>query len=356
MILEEGEKVMNKSALIEKNMMDCPICDNKHEIEKLQRETQAIFKGELVDYTEIYFVCRENSEEENEFVPAYLMDENLLRVRDAYREKKGLLTSAQISAIRRYYGLTQSDYSFLLGWGEVTVTRYETKTIQDETYDNIMRLSYENPMFAIENLKKHKNKFALDRYKLIYNSVAEKIVENANIYLIKQQIYSLYVNYDEPNEFNGNKLLDINKIADLIYYFAATMNNLYKVKLMKLLWYADAIFYARHNVSMTGLIYRHMPLGALPIAYNEILMLPTIRIEEEFINEIVSYRVYPKQTIKLPDFTLEEQSVIELVCVKFEHFNTLEIVNYMHEEMAYKETPSKEKISYNLSKVLNELS
>ena len=44
------------------------------------------------------------------------MDENLLRARDAYRTQKGLLTSKEIAEIRDFYGLTQSDFSAMLGW------------------------------------------------------------------------------------------------------------------------------------------------------------------------------------------------------------------------------------------------
>jgi len=40
---------------------------------------------------------------------------------------------------------------------------------------------------------------------------------------------------------------------------------------MKLLWYTDALYFKRYGQSMTGLVYKHMPLGALPVAFDEIL-------------------------------------------------------------------------------------
>ena len=45
---------------------------------------------------------------------------------------------------------------------------------------------------------------------------------------------------------------------------------------MKLLWYADAIHFIRHGKSMMGLVYKHMPFGALPLGYDEIIYLPTV--------------------------------------------------------------------------------
>ena len=145
---------MNNDKLIEMIEMECPICNAVHPIEKRQRNTQSLVKGEEVDFNEVYLLCNKYDEDENEFVPAGIMDQNLLKARDAYRRKKPLLTSEEIAEIRKNYGLTQSEYSALLGWGDVTVTRYESKTIQDETYDNIMRLSMENPMFGLDCLEK----------------------------------------------------------------------------------------------------------------------------------------------------------------------------------------------------------
>jgi len=56
------------------------------------------------------------------------------------------------------------------------------------------------------------------------------------------------------------------------------VDKLYKVKLMKLLWYTDAIFFGRYGKSMTGLVYKHLPFGALPIGYDEIISLPTVKV------------------------------------------------------------------------------
>ena len=41
--------------------------------------------------------------------------------------------------LEKKYNLSQVDFSRLLGLGDVTITRYEIKAIQDETYDSILR-------------------------------------------------------------------------------------------------------------------------------------------------------------------------------------------------------------------------
>lgn len=346
---------MNRDYLISTVEMECPICDKFHSIEKRKRITQAIVKDETVDYEEVYFLCTLSDEDENEFVPAGLMDKNLLNARDAYRQKNGLLTTCDISDIRGYYGLTQSDFSALLGWGDVTVTRYESKTIQDETYDRLMRMVYKNPMFALECIDKYKNRFVADKYTKIRKNITKKVEEVGNLYLKKQEINSLYVNFEDENELNGYRILNIEKVANVIGYFSRFVDNLYKVKLMKLLWYSDALFYARHGKAMTGLVYKHMPLGALPIAYDEIIYLPTVKVVEEMIYDDISYRICPNKEVNISNFSLDELSVLETVANTFKNFKTREIVDYMHKEKAYKDTLPNQIIPFSLAKMLNEL-
>jgi len=346
---------MEKDYLVRTIELNCPLCNKVHVIEERKGITQAIIKGEVVDYEHVYYCCTLSDEEENEFIPAGIMDENLLRARNAYRVKKGLLTSDDIAKIRNLYGLTQSDFAALLGWGDVTVTRYESKSIQDETYDNVMRMVYNNPMFALGCLGKHQERFNPEKYAKIRKSIKERVEEFGTLYLKRQEIEGLYVNFEEETDYNGYKVLDIEKTSYVIGYFAQFIDHLYKVKLMKLLWYTDTLFFGRHGKSMTGLVYKHKPLGALPIAYDEIIHLPTVKVVEDMINEDIGYKICSNKEVSISEFTLEELSVLELVATKFKNHRSKEIVDYMHREKAYTETQQNQIIPYTLARQLREL-
>ena len=335
-----------KDRLIDIIEVQCPVCGDTHTVEKRLRETQALFKGDVINYEEVYFLCDRADDEENEFVPAKVMDSNLLKVRDAYRVTKDLLTSTEIADIRSYYGLTQSEFAAMLGWGEVTVTRYESKTIQDETYDSLMRMVRENSMLALEYLDKHKDRFTDKRYSEIRSNVKKKLDLSSHMYLKMQEIKSLYTKFEESSDYNGFKDLDVEKLATVMSYYANQVNHLYKVKMMKLLWYTDAIYYRRHGQSMTGLVYEHMAFGALPIGFNEILSVPTIRVVEEMMFEDIGYRIEPTNTVDRSTFSKEELSVLDLVAEKFKNFRSKQIVDYMHEEKAYLETQDHELIPF----------
>ena len=84
--------------LIEKIITDCPICNRVHQIEIRKRDSRALIKGESVNFEETYYLCPDGGYEDDEFVPAGVMDENLARARDAYREKHGFFTIKDCAA------------------------------------------------------------------------------------------------------------------------------------------------------------------------------------------------------------------------------------------------------------------
>ena len=96
----------------------------------------------------------------------------MLVARDAYRKNNHLLTSNEIAEIRKKYKLSQADFSLALGWGEVTVTRYESKQIQDSTYDTILRLVDKDPFMFLKILESNRNVFTEEKYIDIITSLS----------------------------------------------------------------------------------------------------------------------------------------------------------------------------------------
>ena len=209
-----------------------------------------------------------------------------------------------------------------------------------------MRLCYNNATYCLEMLKSNKDNFSDNRFSEIQETIKNIIKQDGNEYCTMESIYNRYLDFEEESEYNGQKKIDIKKVNSVIGYFASYVNPLYKVKLMKLLWYADSLYYKYFNKSITGLVYQHLPLGAVPIACNEILNLPSIRVEEEYSNEYVMYRIYPNMQINISDFTLDELEVLQRVASYFKDYKTKDIVEYMHNEKAYKKTKFRDVISF----------
>ncbi len=78
---------MENDILIKKFLTPCcAICGRSHEIEIRKRDSKMLVRGEPIDYEEIYYLCPDGGYADNEYCPAGIMDENLLRAKDAYRK------------------------------------------------------------------------------------------------------------------------------------------------------------------------------------------------------------------------------------------------------------------------------
>ena len=73
-------------------------------------------------------------------------------ISDAYRERHGLLSSAEIRARRLQLRMTQQQFSEHLGAGVASVKRWEAGQIQENAMDQLIRLKTD-PAAARENLK-----------------------------------------------------------------------------------------------------------------------------------------------------------------------------------------------------------
>jgi hypothetical protein len=326
---------MSKDNLIEKVSVDCSICSKVHEVEKRLRTTEGLVNGDIVSYEEIYYLCPITDEEENEFVSSLLMDQNLLKAREAYRQCHGLLTSYDTKEVEKYSELSQSEFFNLFGWKDETVTRHENNTIQDITYEDLIRKIKGPPLFQLEDLEKHQSQFERDNYKKIKVSRA-------------------YIQFKNENEYNGYRLLDLDKLSIVLNFFAHSVQQLDKVKLMNLLWYTDAIHYKRYGKSMLGLVYRHIGYLVLPMAYDEIIYLPSVKVEEEIKNIVTTYKILPKDELDLVNLSKEEVAILELVARKFSDYDSNEMVHYMYKEKAFIKTEPDKLISYELARELNE--
>jgi len=341
---------MNDSKLTRKIHMDCPICGKTHEVEERSRMTAIAVKDDEVFYEETYYYCSNAKKNENEFASGSMTDSNLLRARNAYRIKHGLLTSDEIVGIREDYDLSQVDLARLMGWGEATISRYESKAIQDEAYDKMLRLIRDNPMQALGFLRSNKDSFSDKKCRDISEKMIGKLEMYGKEYLSRQTLESEYVCFDKPSDSNGFTMLNIDKTEAAISYIAERVDDLYKVRLMKMLWYADALSFKNTGKAMTGLVYRHNEMGALPVGHRYLMNLSRVNVVEEFSGSYdTKLHILPEKNMDYRKLSSEDRKVLDKVIVKFKSFNTKEIVEYMHKETAYKKTKQGEIIPFALA-------
>ena len=342
---------MEANTLIRKVHMDCPMCGKTHEVEERKRISTITIKGEEVSYEDRFYFCANADEDENEFETGAMTNENLLNARNAYRAKMGLLTSDEIIAIRESYGLSQVDLARLMGWGEATISRYESKAIQDEAYDTMLRLIKDSPLQALEFLKKNADKFSKLKRMEIRSKIVEKLDTYGKEYLTRQTFEGEYANFEEPSDSNGFVTLNIDKIEAMISYIAEKVSDLFKVKLMKMLWYSDVLAFIQNGKAMSGMVYRHEPMGALPIGHYSLMNLERLNVQEEMsYNYDIMLHIYPTPDMDYSILSDDEKVILDKVIMKFKNYKAKDIIDYMHAEHAYTETNAGDIIPFTLAK------
>lgn len=341
---------MKNSTLITKVHMNCPICGMTHEVEKRKRMTSTVIKGDKVEYEEMFYYCINAKDDENEFETGSMTSQNLLNARNAYRLRHGLLTSNQIVEIRESYGLSQVDLARLLGWGEATISRYESKAIQDEPYDFMLRLIKDNPLQTLEFLNRNSSKFSEVKRRQIYTNIMDKLDAYGKEYLARKALEAQYAAYMECSDSNGFTALDIAKIETIISYMAECVTELYKFKLMNMLWYVDALSYKTKGKAVTGLVYRHYSLGTLPVGYNQMMNLEGVNTQEQIGDYDIIMRIYPAAEIDYSIISSNEKEVLDAVINQFKDYTTKEIVDYSNNEEACSKTHTGDIIPFSLAK------
>ncbi|MBQ6860613.1 MAG: DUF4065 domain-containing protein [Clostridia bacterium] len=324
--------------------MECPYCGESTEVHSVTRKTSMEIKNQTIEYQETFYKCNSCDEE---FEVGKCTNDNLLAARDAYRIKNNLLTSSEIAAIRKRYNLSQADFSLALGWGEITVTRYETKQIQDSTYDMLLRMVQKDPYLLLQLLEKNKNNFSEEKYVLIRDCIRASIKENDFKETEMEKLKNAYIVYNEPTQENGYTILDVEKLNNIIGIALSKTKCMYKVQLMKTLWYIDYLHYEETGESATGLVYERKRLGALPIGNNELIYFPAIDAEEEYyLNGNMGYRLSVAENFVPKKISKRLEKIIERAVKKFEDKGSDYIVEYMHKEDAYLKTNENEVIPF----------
>lgn len=322
----------------------CSCCMEEHEVKTVLVREQAMFKNCTVQYEASYMFC-ELAEEL--YVDEQQMRDNDIKLKDAYRKKEGLLTSGQIAQIRAKYGISQNDLCILLGWGGKTITRYESHQVQDKAHDTILKKINQDPEWFLSLLKGAGSNLSKEAYQK-YLTAATSLYEKDQDAYLRRAIEASYARFQGNQMLQGNTELSLDKVVEVIRYFAssAKVTDLYKVKLMKLMWYADALAFKRRGFAITGLVYQALPMGAVPVGHNSIIDLKDVPCEEIDMGEANAYHFSLSANQSFTKLSNEEKNILDVIIDTFGKMSKNEIVDFMHKEQAYIETAPRDIIPF----------
>lgn len=209
---------------MEKEIQYCP---NEHGMMELKKIPKTVtFRDEEISFQAEIFVCNE-CEMEIATIEQTAAIQNAIS--DAFREKVGLLTGADIREQREKLGLTQKELAKRAGVGIASIKRWENGIIQTKSMNTLLKEAFQRT--KVGNSYTGNRAFSIARIKLVMKEFEKEL---------------------------GETFLEE---GDMMLFDT------------KYLFYADMIAYHRLGRSLTGATYAALPYGPQLNNYKELIEL-----------------------------------------------------------------------------------
>lgn len=201
-----------------KKTVFCEECRKEVTYSIKDKNKKGTIKGEKYSYKGKEAVCKECG---SLVYVGEINDSNLRSLYDVFREKNDIISLDKILDIPKKYAIGKRPLSLLLGWGELTFSRYCDGDIPTKQYSDILKKIYEEPEYYAKILDNNKDK-------LNSNKAYEKS---------KNAVDSLI----------GTPALEKQKIYLTIDYLLSRCEDITPLALQKALYYIQGFYFAFNN-------------------------------------------------------------------------------------------------------------
>lgn len=326
----------------------CENCKCQREITIEERPAKYTFRREPFEIIEKYAKCTVCNDDIYDEETA---NQTLQQLSQLYKSKHSF-TAEDVRNIRKATGLTQSQFAKVLNMGEATIKRYESgASLPDATQLGLLKILQNNPSLILRFYEENKNRLTDSEVHLIY----EKL-QNLTFGSLEKSAYDIlwliYSKYEQKIE-NGYSTFNPKKLFHMILFFAR--EGVLKTKLMKLLWYSDFLMFKRHNYSISGTPYWHMPLGPVPVEHDTVLGcgngLNIISTKEEEDVATGYTKMVIKSNVQFNERFFNEDEIKTLCDVQnfFITYGSRAISNFSHNEEGWRQTKDEQVIPYSFA-------
>ena len=334
-----------------KHRIPSPLADGFAELRQ-EPDTQTFRKEEFA----YVYHCYECETTKERFTTPELDNINTAQIYNQYREQHQFLFPEQITRLRERYGLTAARLALLLDFGPNQLSNYEAGEMPSASNAKILRLA-SDPVTFLSIVRDKKDELRANEYEKL-RRLLDTLIDEVQA---PQRVGGFLVRStppvgSDPDQYTGYVVPDADKFAELVLFFFQHIDNLFKVKLLKLLFYCDFQHYRLTGHAITGQRYRAIQHGPVPQEYGQRLQemvqqeLLTASFHESLVQSdngspVLVYK--PKRKAKLELFSDSEREVIEQVYQKLGKKSRAELESLSHTERAWKENKAQHgRISY----------
>ena len=331
----------------------CPYC--KKEVEyRIEKRDLKEFRGIEANTFENVAICNECNQD---LYVNKIEDENNERIYKIYREKANIIKAEDIIKLREKYDISQRELTSILGFGKMTINRYERGGLPTKSQSDYIKLLIENDDKFIEKVKEayEKNNINEKTYKKIVSEEVEKDISKKEVQDNIRRYLKSVLNR-KPDIYNGYKSLDLEKVENIISYIASKVKNLTITSLNKYLWYIDMLSFNKRAVAITGLTYQNQKFGPTIVykKYDELSLLDDKYTREDIETENGNTtKIISNNNFNLDKISSSEKEIIDTIIKLLKNKNVTDISEISHREDGWKKTKRFEQISFEYAMNLN---
>ncbi|WP_455633668.1 Panacea domain-containing protein [Parabacteroides sp.] len=229
------------------------------------------------------------------------------------------------------YELSASKMSEILGFGDNQYRLYENGDIPSEANGKILSSIKEPSIFKVfvENAK---NQFEAKEFEKILSKL-KKVMEHEKSRIKEELIFGSY----SRGACNGYATQSYSKLKNIILYFIEKCGDTFNTKMNKLLFYTDFLSYKTYGRGISGLAYRAIQFGPVPVRWDRVYSLMDDVYPEiiEFNSGNCGTKLCSTLSPDFSCFSTEEQSILDTVWEKFKDISASDISELSHKEDAW---------------------
>ena len=312
--------------------IECTYCDGDAVILKMPRKLA--YRKELFKVIEHFYKCQKC---EKEFTTTETDELTIVQLHNQYREKFNIPFVEEICSTRERYNLSAAKMSEVLGLGANGYSNFEKGEVPSPALGNLIRIAA-NPTVFRSFIENAKTSFSQKAFEKVTHNIDNLIHEKADTNCVAFNWFT------EPNSYTGFKKPSLHKVVELLAVLISNCKSEFndRLKLNKLLFYADFLYYSRVGRSITGLTYRAVFYGPVPTYYDNIFSY--LSSDTEILSKWTKdsngagheFFVVPNEVIS-SILSSNEVASIDIIIKNFKETPSWELVELSHQERAWKE-------------------
>lgn len=302
---------------------------------RLDREERVLqFRKE--DFTILFhhYLCEDSGET---FETEELASLNLEQVYNQYRERHRLPFPDEITSIRERYGVSAAKMSEILGFGANGYRNYEAGEVPSVSNARLIQLAADPHEF--QRLVELSDSLTPNERKKILSRLDDLKVEDSFL----PAVLEAYL-FEElrPGVETGYRRPDLGKFCAMTSYLSGKAQP-FKVKMCKLLFYADFSHFKRFGHSISGARYIAIEMGPVPNnfdgLFNEARRRGAVRIaySQNQNWDRVGEQFLLGERADWSSLSEDELSTLDMVLHRFSKLSTAELIDISHEEKGWQE-------------------